>query len=195
MTVTTRVLTGAALDAALDDVAALRIAVFRDWPYLYDGDLAYERRYLETYRTSESAILVGAFDGPRMIGASTGTPMEDHAEFAAAFAGTGHRMADMFYCAESILLPAYRGQGLGHAFFDAREAHARALGRTHAAFCSVIRPPDHPARPAAYRPLDAFWRKRGYAPLPGVVAHYRWQDLGEAAETEKPLQVWLRALR
>ena len=29
-----RALTGAALDAALDDVAALRIAVFRDWPYL-----------------------------------------------------------------------------------------------------------------------------------------------------------------
>ncbi|MGR3444776.1 MAG: GNAT family N-acetyltransferase, partial [Thalassococcus profundi] len=26
------VLTGAALDAALDDVARLRIAVFRDWP-------------------------------------------------------------------------------------------------------------------------------------------------------------------
>ncbi|MFP5511018.1 MAG: GNAT family N-acetyltransferase, partial [Alphaproteobacteria bacterium] len=36
-------LTGAGLEAALDDVARLRIAVFRDWPYLYDGDLAYER--------------------------------------------------------------------------------------------------------------------------------------------------------
>ena len=32
-------LTGAALTEALDDVARLRIAVFRDWPYLYDGTL------------------------------------------------------------------------------------------------------------------------------------------------------------
>ena len=29
-----RALTGAALEAALDDVARLRIAVFREWPYL-----------------------------------------------------------------------------------------------------------------------------------------------------------------
>ncbi len=53
------VLTGAALDAALDDVAGLRIGVFREWPYLYDGDLDYERGYLETYRASNAAILVG----------------------------------------------------------------------------------------------------------------------------------------
>ena len=48
MTVTLRSLTGVDLDSALDDVAALRIAVFRDWPYLYDGDPDYERRYLAT---------------------------------------------------------------------------------------------------------------------------------------------------
>ena len=56
-------LTGAALDAALDDVARLRIAVFRAWPYLYDGDLEYERGYLDSYRTSPGAVVVGAFDG------------------------------------------------------------------------------------------------------------------------------------
>ena len=54
-------LRGAALEAALDDVARLRIAVFRDWPYLYDGSLEYEREYLTTYRDSPGALLVGAF--------------------------------------------------------------------------------------------------------------------------------------
>ena len=83
-----RALTGLDLDAALDDMARLRIKVFRDWPYLYDGDVDYERRYLEPYRTSAGAILVGAFDGTELIGAATGTPMTDHAdEFADAFAG------------------------------------------------------------------------------------------------------------
>ncbi len=190
-----RTLTGPDLDAALEDVARLRIAVFRDWPYLYDGDMEYERRYLATYRESAGAILVAAFDGARIVGASTGTPMEDHAgEFAAPLAVTGVPLTSIFYCAESVLLPTYRGQGAGHAFFDAREAHARELGRSHAVFCSVKRPDDHPARPEGYRPLDAFWRSRGYAPVPGAVAGFRWKDIGAASETEKPLQVWMRPL-
>lgn len=191
----TRVLTGAALDAALDDVAALRITVFRDWPYLYDGDLDYERRYMESYRNSDGAVLVGAFDGPRLIGAATGTPMKDHADdFAAAFAGTGINLDTVFYCAESVLLADYRGRGIGHRFFDLREDHARTLGFSHAAFCGVIRPEDHPQRPATYRPLDAFWRKRGYGPLAGVIAEFRWKDVDQAEETAKRLQFWMREL-
>ena len=40
-----RALAGADLEAALDGVADLRITVFRDWPYLYDGSREYEREY------------------------------------------------------------------------------------------------------------------------------------------------------
>lgn len=192
----TATLTGAAATAVLDDVARLRIAVFRDWPYLYDGDAAYERDYLRAY-TNPGAVIVTARDGDGgpIIGAATGAPMQHHAaDFAAAFAARPEPLSDIFYCAESVLLPGFRGRGLGHAFFDAREAHARALGFRWSAFCSVIRPADHPARPAGYQPLDAFWRKRGYAPLPGVIARFRWRDVGAAEDTEKPLQFWMRLL-
>ncbi|MFX0542880.1 GNAT family N-acetyltransferase [Roseovarius sp. S4756] len=195
-----RPLTGAALEAALDDVARLRIEVFRAYPYLYDGDTAYERRYLQTYRDSPGAILVGAYHGTRLIGAATGTPMEDHADdFAAALAGQGPAGSDpdlsrIFYCAESVLLPAYRGHGIGHAFFDAREDHARALGRETCVFCSVLRPDGHPKRPSGYRSLDAFWRGRGYAPLPGAIARFAWKEVGAAAETDHDLQLWMRHL-
>ena len=197
LAVTLRVaaLTGPALEAALDEVARLRIAVFRDWPYLYDGDAAYERRYLETYRDSPGAILVGARDGDRLVGASTGTPMEDHADdFGAPFAERGLALDEIFYCAESVLLPEYRGQGIGHRFFDLREAHARALGRRRVAFCAVERPADHPLRPAGYRPLDGFWRARGYAPLHGAVARFAWKDVDAPRETEKPLRFWMKEL-
>jgi GNAT superfamily N-acetyltransferase len=190
-----RTLTGAALGAALDDVAALRIAVFRDWPYLYDGSVAYERAYLESYRSSAGAIVVGAYDGAALVGAATGTPMEDHAaEFAAPFAGVGIPLDQIFYCAESVLLPAYRGQGIGHGFFDRRESHARTLGRSYVAFCAVLRPDDHPLRPASARSNAAFWRGRGYAPLPGVVAEFEWLDVGQTAPSRKPLQFWMRPL-
>ena len=190
-----RSLTGPKLDAALDDVARLRIEVFRDWPYLYDGDLGYERDYLAAYRESAGAVVVGAFDGAVLVGAATGSPLADHAEdFARAFDGTGLALDDIFYCAESVLLPGYRGQGIGHRFFDLREDHARAKGFTRSAFCAVQRPDDHPLRPAGYRPLDPFWRGRGYAPLQGVVAEFSWTDVDRDEETTKPLQFWCRTL-
>lgn len=190
-----RALTGAELEAHLDDVARLRIAVFRDWPYLYDGTLEYEREYLKTYRDNKGALLVGAFDAGMLVGASTSTFMEDHAEgFAAPLHQIGLPAGSILYGAESVLLPAYRGQGLGHRFFDLREAHARAQGRSHVAFCSVVREGSHPMRPATYRTNDAFWRGRGYAPLPGVLAEFAWKDLGDTGETVKPLQFWMRAL-
>jgi GNAT superfamily N-acetyltransferase len=190
-----RPLTGDDLARHLEDVARLRMTVFRDWPYLYEGSFDYEHRYLQSYRDSAGAILVGAFDGDRLVGAATGTPMEDHADdFGRAFDGTGLALKEIFYCAESVLLPAYRGRGIGHAFFDVREDHARGLGRKLSAFCAVVRSDDHPARSSDYAPLDPFWRKRGYARMVGVVAEFSWTDIGDADQSAKPMQFWSKAL-
>lgn len=195
MSLDIRPLSGAELDAALDDLARLRIAVFRDWPYLYAGDLEYERTYMRSYAGNDRAVMVGAFDGPTLVGAATGTPMEDHDDdLSAPLTARGIAPEHCFYCAESVLLPAYRGQGVGHRFFDERERHARALGRRQSVFCAVIRPDDHPARPDTYRPLDGFWRKRGYAPMQGAVARLAWRDIGASGDTVKPLQLWSRLL-
>ncbi|GGX58713.1 GNAT family acetyltransferase [Tateyamaria omphalii] len=188
-------LTGPALTEALDDVAKLRLAVFRDWPYLYEGDAAYERRYLEVYEQSDRAVVVVAYDGDWMVGAATAAPLAEHADaFSDAFDGTDFNVNACFYCGESVLLPRFRGRGVGHRFFDVREAHARDLGYANMCFASVLRPPDHPLRPSTYRPLDPFWEGRGYKRMPGVVAQFMWKDVDQAGETEKPLQFWVKDL-
>ncbi|HAF41586.1 MAG TPA: GNAT family N-acetyltransferase [Sphingobium sp.] len=192
-------MTGAALTAALDSLAELRIAVFRAFPYLYDGDHGYERDYLTTYAQSPDALVVGAFAGAagqeRLVGAATAAPMADHAaEFAAPFRACGIDLADVYYFGESVLLPEWRGHGIGHAFFDRREARARELGFPLASFCAVIRPADHPARPAGYSPLDPFWRKRGFAPVDGLVGHFAWKDIGHATQTDHAMQFWTKRL-
>jgi len=181
---------------AIENLAQLRITVFREWPYLYDGTLDYEREYLEKFAASPGSIVVAARDRNRMVGASTGMPLDgEHEEFVAPFTEHGLDPADIFYCAESVLLAPYRGRGLGHRFFDEREAHARRLGGfRYLTFCGVIRPEDHPLRPADYRPLDAFWRKRGYAPVPGLIGQFPWRDIGEEEETPKPMQFWMRPI-
>lgn len=189
------VLTAGEMAPVLPDLARLRIEVFRAFPYLYDGDLAYEQRYLDQFSQAKGAVIVVARDGERVVGASTGAPMaEVEVEFAEPFRARGEEIADIFYCAESVLLPEYRGRGIGHAFFDHREVQARALGKRISTFCSVVRPADHPARPEDYRPLDGFWRKRGYEPLEGATVSFDWKDLGDTDETTKHLQVWSRRL-
>ena len=194
MSLTFRDFVGSEIATVVPDLARLRVTVFRDWPYLYDGDAAYEREYLARYARGDS-IVVAAYSGSEIVGAATGMPLSEHADsFAAAFSGTGIDMKDVFYCAESVLLSRYRGQGAGHKFFDRREAHARRLGFGKVAFCGVVRPEDHPARPEGYSPLDGFWRSRGYAPLDGVVARFSWRDIGAEEPTEKPLQFWMRDL-
>ena len=193
LSVSVRPLTGAEVAAALDDLARLRIAVFAAYPYLYDGDAAYEADYLREFAAAPDAVMVAAFDGEKIVGAATASPMAaQRAQFQAPFAARGLNVARLFYFGESVLLPQYRGHGVGHAFFDHRETRAREFGANAACFAAVIRPDDHPARPAGYQPVDAFWRKRGYAPMPGFVTELAWKEHGEAEESPKPMQYWLR---
>ncbi|MEO1291824.1 MAG: GNAT family N-acetyltransferase [Pseudomonadota bacterium] len=188
-------LRGAALFGILDKVAALRIEVFRAYPYLYEGDVAYEKDYLSDFASAPGAIVVGAFEGERLVGAATGAAMSgQHAEFQQPFLERGDDLDTLFYCGESVLLPKFRGRGIGHAFFDYREQQARSLGATQSCFCAVVRPPVHPLRPPEYRPLDPFWRKRGYKPLPGTTATFSWREIGQEEESNHEMQFWGRSL-
>jgi GNAT superfamily N-acetyltransferase len=188
-------LTGEALKRTLDSLAKLRISVFRDWPYLYEGSLEYEAKYLQRYAEADGAVVVGAYDEGKLVGAATGEPLGDELEeFRLPFELRGYDPSEIFYLAESVLKPAYRGRGIGHRFFDEREAHAKRLGFHQAAFCAVIRPENHPLKPSDYRPLDGFWRKRGYEKLNGITVNFPWTDVGETEVTKKVMQVWFRNL-
>jgi len=189
-------LSGEQLVRYVPELAQLRIQVFRDFPYLYDGDLAYEERYLQTYIQAPDSVIVLAFDGDKVVGASTGIPLEyETDEVKQPFINDGYDIDRVFYCGESVLISAYRGQGVGVAFFDHREAHAREIGGFDTScFCGVQRPENHPARPADFVPLDDFWRKRGYQKHPELNTTFSWKELNEQGESPKPMTFWMKQL-
>ena len=130
-----------------------------------------------------------------MVGATTAIPLEDETEeVQTPFVEQGFKVSDIFYFGESILLKSHRGMGLGHRFFDEREAFARNKGFQITTFCSVDRGENHPLKPLKYRPNDVFWTKRGYIPQPHLVCEMSWLDIGETHSTSKPLRFWLRNL-
>lgn len=182
--------------SVFEDLAPLRIAVFRAFPYLYEGSLAYEKEYLNTYAQSERSLLFAVYSNEEMVGATTCIPLKDEtADIRQPFEAAGYAIDSIFYFGESILLPEFRGQGLGHRFFDEREAWARSFGTyKKACFFSVEREPDHPLRPIEYRPNDRFWTKRGYVKQPSLQTTIDWPDIGETVSTPKPLVCWMRDL-
>ena len=186
---------GQAITPHLDALARLRIRVFRDFPYLYDGDFDYEANYLRRYAGCPDSLFVLAFDGDDLVGAATGMPLiDDVEEFRAPFERAGIDPATVFYYGESVLLPEYRGRGIGKAFMAERERHAAGQGLATVAFCAVERPEEHPLRPADYVSLHGFWRLQGYERHPELATTFRWKDIGEPEETDKPMVFWLKSL-
>jgi GNAT superfamily N-acetyltransferase len=195
MSIRVEPLLGERLQARLADVARLRIEVFRAFPYLYDGDLAYERKYISAFAASRDAVIVAAFDGDEVVGASTAAPLATQMdEVTAPFRARGDDLSSYFYFGESVLKQAYRGRGIGVRFFDERERHARLCGARFTTFCAVVRSSGHPARPTDYEPLDAFWGRRGYVAQPGLICHLGWKEIGEAEESPKAMQFWTKRL-
>jgi GNAT superfamily N-acetyltransferase len=186
---------GTAMRPYLPALARLRTTVFREWPYLYDGDTASEERHLEAFITADDAALTVAFDGEAVVGCSTSQRLSGQTEqVRAPFLARGLDCEQFCYFGESVLLRDYRGRGAGVAFFRAREHHAGAMeGCDYAVFCGVIRPEDHPLRPAGAGKLDSFWRHRGFVPMPGMVCTMRWKQVDTHGEVANHLAFWVKS--
>ena len=170
----------------------LRIRVFHDFPYLYEGSQEYEENYLQVYTKNPLSIAYVVFDGEKAVGATTGMPLSaESPEIQQPFLDRGLNIDKIFYFGESILLNEYRSRGIGHLFFDVREKHSLENGFKTTTFCSVVRPEDHPLRPLDYRPNDVFWTKRSYTKQ-DYSCRMMWLDRNQSHETEKELQFWTK---
>lgn len=194
MTITSIRLKGKDIESVFDDLALLRIRIFRDYPYLYDGSVAYEKDYLRTYIASERSLLFAIYTEGGIVGATTCLPLADETpEVREPFEKAGWNIDTIFYFGESILHPKLRGLGWGHRFFDERENHAQSFGTyTTCCFCSVVRPDNHPLKPQGYKPLDEFWLKRGYQKTPSVQSQFEWLDIGDTVPTQKQMVYWMK---
>lgn len=188
---------GHEIETVIQELSELRISVFRDFPYLYDGSLDYEKEYLKTYINSPDSFLFSVFDGAKMVGATTCIVLKDETtDVQEPFLKQNKNLSEIFYFGESILLKEYRGLGLGNRFFEEREKHAFSFPNIKSTcFCAVKRPEDHSLRPVDYQPLDAFWTKRGYRKDANMVSYFDWKDIGEAHSSEKPMEYWFKTIQ
>ena len=128
-----------------------------------------------------------------VIGASTGNAMENEMEAVLKpFVEAGYAPNEFYYFAESVLLPSFRGQGIGKEFMQARLAKAKQQNKKYAAFCSVIRAGHTP--PVNYNSPEHLWQKIGFKKHPELLSYFSWKDIGNEFETKKPLVYWIKEL-
>jgi GNAT superfamily N-acetyltransferase len=193
--ITVSVLIGSSVLEVIPELAKLRITVFREYPYLYEGSVEYEQKYLKRYAESEQCIVVIVRDGETIVGASTGMPLSSEAsEVVDPIRKAGHQIKEWFYLAESVLLPDYRGRRLGHRFFEERITHAQGCGYKKACFCAVVRPEIHPMQPSNYLSLEPLWNRHGFQKADGIETTFSWREIGEQQETKKTMAYWVREL-
>ncbi|CAH2030267.1 GNAT family N-acetyltransferase [Trichlorobacter ammonificans] len=176
-----------------DDLAGLRLTIFREYPYLYDGRLEDERHYLSHY--ADHGSVLAALDGGTIVGAITGMPLDrEPPDFTRPFRNAGRDPAQYYYIGELLLQAPYRGSGLGSRMLAQFEQQIRQAARfTQACCATVVRPDDHPLRPAGFRPVEPFCRRHGYAPVPGAVVQVAWRQL-DGTRPRNSLQYWEKTL-
>lgn len=179
----------------IPELARLRISIFKSYPYLYEGDLEYERNYLSTYVNCSESIMIVVFDNNNVVGASSAIPLEfETLEFQQPFLENNISVKDVFYFGESLLQPEYRGRGVYQQFFAGREAAAKEYGSKIVAFAAVERAIDDPRKPNGYAPLDKVWKRYGYEKHPELRMYYEWKEIGEAEQSPKPLIFWIKKI-
>lgn len=195
MEITRELLSGTAIADVLEDVAALRLEIFREYPYLYLGRREDELNYLETYVEAPDACFILAYDGSTVIGAATGMPLtHEDAQMRDAFAGTTLPLNEVYYVGELLFRPGYRDCGLGRRLLAQLEHHIRSLGSYRRFTCATVeRPVDHPLRPRNHIPITRFLARTGFVRLTGVTTHFIWRET-DGAKRDHPMQFWIKAL-
>tara|TARA_B100000989_G_scaffold255495_1_gene204423 strand:+ start:2787 stop:3419 length:633 start_codon:yes stop_codon:yes gene_type:complete len=185
-------------EAYLRSFADLRIRVFREYPYLYEGDFDYEKNYLKRYAESSDAVFVVVRDATtgEIVGASTANHLsQEMDEVKTVFLNAGFGIDEVYYFGESVLLPEWRGMGIGKRFFEEREQAAKRSPKVRwMTFCAVDRSGSEIPIPEDYRSPEYLWGKQGFEKHPELVTYFSWKEIGATEETKKPMTFWLKKI-
>lgn len=195
-------LCGVAIQPYRFDLGALRMDLFKEFPYLYDGGRnehtrALEENYHETYSKSKNSRFVIAKDHDKVVGCLTAIPLsEEMDELQKPFLEANHDVSRYLYVGEALLLKEYRGKaGLAQTQQKLIEAYAREKGFSFIVFMTVDRPEDHPLKPKDYRDLDPMWRYLGYEKMDDTMKiHIPWIQIDGDEEQMNTLSIWRKAL-
>lgn len=191
-----RTLHGAGIKTYIPSIVKVRNEVLKEYPYMRIEQVEEDTQYFRHLSHAKDSIAVLVFDGPKIIGVTTGVPLDEQLPaFQQPFVEKDLKPSDYYYFGVCTLLKPYRGRGLAHHFFDIREEHAKHLKRFNKICLShVVRPKNHPKKSKDYVSLDSFWKKRGYVERKDLMGQFAWRDVEEKTPSPKSLVFWVKEI-
>ena len=116
---------------------------------------------------------------------------------ADGFDAAGYPAQSVYYYGEILVHPDYRGRGIASAFYQQREAHARALGYQTVCFAAIVKPDNDPQRPTDYFYPGPLWQRLGFQAFPKLTMTYDWptrQSDGSTLTQSHTLAFWIKPL-
>lgn len=172
----------------------MRIAIFKEFPYLYEGNIESEKEYLDVFFNSQKSLILLVFDGDKVVGCSSVVPLDEESDtIQKPFLDRNIDPKDYLYIGEAMIKKPYRNLGiLGKFFVPAYNNHAKIHGFKHLVFITVNRAHSHPQRPSDYRNLEPIWQHFGYKLMPGMFVKASWLQSDTLKEEENELGVWIK---
>lgn len=187
--------TGKEAKKYLKQIANIRITMFKEFPYLYEGSLEDEEEYLNIYFSSENSIVLLVLDGDEVVGFSNSIPLNDEMEeIKAPFIKNKIDISKYLYIGEMMIKEKYRNKNLSNIIAKYHEEHAKEKNYSNMVFMTVIRPDDHPLKPENYRPLEPLWKSLGYRILEEMKIKIPWKQIDGDIPQENQLEVWSKEL-
>lgn len=202
MTTKSEVYLGTNVLKVVSEVSKFRIFYFKEFPYLYHGNLGYEEAYFREFSVDPLAYvdIVRSSSG-ELIGIGTGIPLKSSADILkdteTLFSEYGLVPSEYFYVGEIIIGHQFREKGLGRNILRRTENFAIRQGFGKTTFATVVRSPIDPRRPPNYVDPDSLWQAWGYSKSQ-LMFYYHWPTLmenGHIEDVENEMTFWMKDLK
>jgi GNAT superfamily N-acetyltransferase len=191
---TLEVLHGQEIAPCVKEIVQFVNKIYRNYPYLYNGDDAGYEAYLESFPNLDDVTVCLAFAGAEVVGIAVGLPMPERDVYQETLLEHGYDLKELFYLGEFGLKPEYQGQGIELTMYQNIEHAANKKGQFKKICFWEIEGPLGQATPS-YFPRDDFWKQLGFIRHPELNFQIFWTNIGDTSESAHKAVYWMKNLK
>lgn len=200
MNVAIEILTGKDVQKYIVLLSRLRVNNFKEYPYLYEGSVEYEKQCMQGYISCPRCVFTIAKVDGKIAGVLTGIPLVSDSsigtEAEKIFKLNNLNPSEYYYYGEIFVLKKFRNLAVVASLFTAQNSKAKDLGYKYAVMLTVVRQENHPLKPKKYKSLDQLWARAGFSKM-DLTINCRWPTIrpdGSIEDINNLLEFWMKKL-